>query len=577
MSPPPALQSPLLDGVIARAPADEHDLRGVTGFRSRGALAGRLTGPTPGLLLGALVLAIVLAPLLVAEVPPLLDYPDHLARAYIIQNQAAEPLLQRWYQVTWRLLGNLGGDVFMLALTPFMSVEAAGRLLLATIQATTLAGTCLLHRALWGRWSLWPLAAIPVLWHGALMAGFLNFSLSVGFALIALALWVAMAERPLLQRLAVAVPAGLVLYFTHLMGFALFGVLAAGLEFAALRRRRAAKAPLLRDGARRLALLAATAALPLLVYLLFRPSVSDGEMLGPWTFGPRARGLLMPLMGADETLRVGLTVLYAAGALLLARSGKLAFRTALLPGMAVLFAAYLILPGTVDDNGHVPERIGIALLLVAIAASRPRRLTQPAGLALAALVAIACIAQSASVTWAWRQSDLWYQQFRQALAQVPVGAKLLVAAPGVASSENVLRQGRGVPGFYVALANKPALSHMPSLAVSRGAFVPLIFTHTQKQILAFRDEVAPLALNPTRPVAVADAFRTAETAGPALADRYGAFDTVIVLYADLLSPAERERVKGHGTRFDNGAVLVIDNRAQDPDAPASQGPTVAQR
>ena len=60
-----------------------------------------------------------------------------------------------------------------------------------------------------------------------------------------------------------------------------------------------------------------------------------------------------------------------------------------------------------------------------------------------------------------------------------------------------------------------------------------------------------------------------------LADRYAAFDTVIVLYADLLSPAERARVAGPGARFDNGAVLVIDNHGRQP-KPAT-GPAVAQR
>lgn len=585
MSPPPA-QSHLLDSVVARQAAGDHDLPGVSGCRRRAAPSGTQLHSLPGLLLGALVLALLLAPLLVAEVPPLLDYPDHLARAYIIQNQGAEPLLQRWYQMTWRVVGNLTADAIMLALTPFMSVEAAGKLLLAIIQASTLAGVCLLQRALWGRWSLWSLAAIPVLWHGCLMGGFLNSSLSMGLLPIGLAAWVAMANRPLAQRVAVAVPVGLALYFTHLLGFAFFGIMVAGLEFAALRRAgdemgqaaRPAPAPAAgHDAIRRLTLLAATAALPLLLYVVFRPAVEDAELLGPWTFGPRARGLLMPMMGSDEYVRVGLTLLYAAGGLYLGLSGRLGFRRELLPGFAVLLVAYWLLPGTVDDNGHVPDRIGIAVLLVAIAGSRPQALGQRGRQALATLVALACLVQSGSVTASWRQSDLWFQDFRAALQQVPVGAKLLVTAPALPSSNNVLRQGEQVPNFYVTLANKPALSHMPSLAVMRGAFVPLIFTHPQKQTLALRAEVEKLALKPDRPVTIDNSFRASGAAGPALNDRFQAFDAAIVLYADLMTPAERERVVRHGTLFDNGKVVLVDNRAARPAKPAADQPALAQR
>ena len=57
---PPAAHSQTLDGVVARAPAGAHDLRGVPGYRPHAPLAALLARPTPGLLLGALVLAVVL-------------------------------------------------------------------------------------------------------------------------------------------------------------------------------------------------------------------------------------------------------------------------------------------------------------------------------------------------------------------------------------------------------------------------------------------------------------------------------------------------------------------------------------
>ena len=68
------------------------------------------------LILGALTLS----PLLWAAVPPLIDYPDHLARMWVLLHARDIPALASNYIVDWRLLPNLAMDLVVPALAQVM-------------------------------------------------------------------------------------------------------------------------------------------------------------------------------------------------------------------------------------------------------------------------------------------------------------------------------------------------------------------------------------------------------------------------------------------------------------------------
>ncbi len=53
--------------------------------------------------------AIALYPVLSVAVPPLVDYPNHLARMHILANWASDPALQRNYVVDWSAASEHGG------------------------------------------------------------------------------------------------------------------------------------------------------------------------------------------------------------------------------------------------------------------------------------------------------------------------------------------------------------------------------------------------------------------------------------------------------------------------------------
>src|SRR5579862_10047729 len=76
------------------------------------------------LLAASLILVpLTLSPLLWASVPPLVDYPNHLARMWILVQNGALPELARNYVVAWRVLPDLAMDLIVPALARIMPLE----------------------------------------------------------------------------------------------------------------------------------------------------------------------------------------------------------------------------------------------------------------------------------------------------------------------------------------------------------------------------------------------------------------------------------------------------------------------
>ena len=75
---------------------------------------------------------LLLAPIWLVAYPPLLDYPNHLARAFVLVH-LQDPAFHfaRYYRADWGLYPYLGMDLSMLALQRWLAVELAGRVFLS--------------------------------------------------------------------------------------------------------------------------------------------------------------------------------------------------------------------------------------------------------------------------------------------------------------------------------------------------------------------------------------------------------------------------------------------------------------
>jgi hypothetical protein len=500
---------------------------------------------------------LVFLPLLLADIPPLLDYPNHLARAYIASHLASDANLSRFYVVNWgHIVPDMLGDAILVTLARILPIVVAGKVLIAAILAATLGGVACLHRVLWGRWSAWPLAATPFLWHGALTAGFVAFSLSLGLALLAASAWRVSLAWPLWRRLPLAMALGGGLWFSHLIALGIFLVICASLDLGeplvepSLRR--------LDPLGRRLAALAMLGAVPLALSLAFYVPQTHGLVagadglppLGQWTLHDHLRGLMMPVMGHYHrvALAEGGGVVLVALLLWAGRAVRLAWPV--VPAWLLLAALFLALPSDIMDTAFVPERFTIALALLAVAGSQPvpgRRMVGPAVACVGALIVMQCV----SVAVAWHESRPYVAGMRKALALMPRGSRLLVAAPMLSAADPDpygVRDPRA-PGWYLALFDFPNLIHMPTLAViDRSAFVHTVFVHPDKQILSFTPSVAAKWPPDSLPLSLDLTLGRLE--------EYPKMEYMAVLYADRLTAGEREALSALPTLYDDGHFML---------------------
>ncbi|GAA0305987.1 hypothetical protein GCM10009087_14890 [Sphingomonas oligophenolica] len=176
-------------------------------------------------------------PMIWPSVPPLLDAPGHIGQYRIFAEAGQEPLA-RHYLVHWALIGNLGVDSLVYALSPILGVELASHLIIGLIPPLTVASMLWAAREAHGR--IPPAAgfALPLAYALPFQMGFLNFTLAAALALAALALWIRLARRTNdVVRVAVFIPIAGIIWVCHTFGWAMFGLFIVAAEFA-LRRER---------------------------------------------------------------------------------------------------------------------------------------------------------------------------------------------------------------------------------------------------------------------------------------------------------------------------------------------------
>ena len=450
----------------------------------------RLSGAARVWLAAAGLIGLLLLPLAVVEVPPLLDYPNHLARAYILATIDHDPLLAERYQVTWRALPNLGFDLVVSFLTPFTGVYVAGRVFLALTIVLSVIGPLVFHQALYGRYSYWPLACGLLAYNGAFMAGFAGFAFGLGLALLFSGLWLRLrVDRPLLGLLA-GMAFAVLTYFAHLFALGLFGLIAGSMLFAKWRRSARRWPPersVLAEGVA----LAIQFAPVVLLYLATKSGGGGGT--GPWNIAQKLNFTSYIITGMHSSLPVvfGAT-LALLGLWYLFRSGRLRLHPGILPATVVLGLLWFIPPSHFLDTAFVSERFFLALLFIAIAAARPDTLSLRAGRWLFLGLAVATTLRILFLTVQWQEADHAGSELRAALYEVEPGAALHSAFDLPAYLDAVDKDD-ALPRWAVSLNRIPALTHFGSLAaIDRSAFVPLLFTHPDKQLLQAHPDFGPI-------------------------------------------------------------------------------------
>ena len=183
--------------------------------------------------LAGLCLAL-LTPLALTEVPPLLDYPNHLARLYVLAF-GNDPALARFYAPRWGIIPNLALDVTVPPLLRLFPVHLVGRAMVGLCLLLPVLGAAAWSRAVHGRLSFWSLGVVLFAWNAAMLRGFLNFTAAAGLALLLAAAWAAWREKRPAATLAMAMAGAVALFFCHLIGLVFFAILLGACEAERIR------------------------------------------------------------------------------------------------------------------------------------------------------------------------------------------------------------------------------------------------------------------------------------------------------------------------------------------------------
>src|SRR6266571_7741228 len=209
--------------------------RGITSY-SHALTARSQALTTLSLVLLLLLLgAALVAPIWRVRYPPLLDYPNHLARIFVLAH-LKDPAFkfQDFFEADWGLYPYLGMDVLMLGLQRLFSIETAGRVLLSiTVLALPIASWWFIRHANPGHdWlALW---APPLSYDVFFLEGLINFQLSLAACFLTLGLWLRWKQAAKRWWLLLILPATLT-YFLHPVGF---GIAALVITFYVLLRRQ---------------------------------------------------------------------------------------------------------------------------------------------------------------------------------------------------------------------------------------------------------------------------------------------------------------------------------------------------
>jgi hypothetical protein len=185
-------------------------------------------------LVALLILAtMLLVPIWSATFPPLLDYPNHLARSFVLAHvNDPEFTFNRFYRADWGAYPYLGMDASLAVLGRLFSIETAGRVFLSLCALALPAAAWFLLRQVNPGDDATALWALLIAYNVFFLEGFLNFDLSLAVGFLALGFWLRWLAKQSIARWVAALAVFTVLYFTHLLGFGIAGlVVAAHLAF----------------------------------------------------------------------------------------------------------------------------------------------------------------------------------------------------------------------------------------------------------------------------------------------------------------------------------------------------------
>lgn len=411
-----------------------------------------------------------LTPLLFVRVPALVDYPDHLARMWILARHGSLPQLAANYQIHWRILPDLAMDLIIPPISAIVSIETAGRVFIGLTIFALIGGTATLHRVLFGRWEAWPLWSALFVYNAVLFWGFLNCLFGIGIALFALSGWMATREWRPMWRIILFSPLACLLFLLHLFAFGFYGLTVGLYELDSRIRER-------RVTARGILLLFAAAAqfVPGLVLWHVSLEHSGPTVTAYGSFAAKLYALISPFTFSyvPAPLDVVTAILAFAFLAWAIRTRSLTLAAELRRPLAILAVVAIAMPNTLSGSWLTDVRLPVALVFLLIAGTQVRIGSRRMVVAAASISVCLFAARLWAVSQSWRDYDRQFAEFRDASRVIAPGSRLMIVEDTI--PQRAMRLA-GVPELF-ATRQSVAYFHMPELAIiDRAAFIPYVFT-----------------------------------------------------------------------------------------------------
>lgn len=440
-------------------------------------------GRTTVLLAALAVVAVASWPVVVTEILPLLDYPNHLARMHILLDYDRSAALRTYYEIRWAALPNLAMEMVVLPLAAVLPLATAGKTFVILALALQVAGVIAIHRVLHGRWSPWPLAVAVVLYNDTYLFGFVNYLFGFGLALLGFAGWIALAARPAWLRLAYGTVLAVVVYFCHLSAFGIYAILLCGYEAGrAVERWRAHRRPLVDP---RWLVTIASLLVPVVIALAFSPtgqgsqSTGFGWLTDKWHYVQKIDLLFDVFRNYEITADRATCALFAAVVGLGIATRRLVFAPCGLVTWLAVTAAFVLAPKRFLTGDFLDDRLAIASVFVLIATTDWRGVGVRWQRAIVGVLLAVFVGRIALVEAQWRVWDRQMTAYVRALQTLPEGSRL-IAAMGYCCDSWARR--------------RPPLVHVPNYVITlRDGFYPQVFAIPGQQPIALRPPYDALA------------------------------------------------------------------------------------
>ncbi len=357
-----------------------------------------------------LLVATLALPFLFVHEPPLLDYANHLARAFVL-NHLHDPAFHfaDYYRADWKPYPYILWDLLLVALQQFLPAEVAGKLLLILT-------TMLLPLSV--AWFLWQanrteiklsLLACALSYCTLFLWGFTPYQLGVGFCFLMVGTWLWYRRAPTLARAALFVIVSFLAYFAHLLGFASAAFILVLYELTQFNWRQWLR-------------LACFLAPPSLLFLWARPGLSESRKLEWRPLLEKLQQLYeLPTHAYDDTLdRIFLGGLLLCLLMAVVRNRELRVNWRWLAVTAGFFAVFLLLPYGWGSSFDLDVRLLPPLCLLPLAVFRVGRRANWIAILAVALTMLRVF----DITTGWRDETERNAAMNRAIQQIDRGARI---------------------------------------------------------------------------------------------------------------------------------------------------------